>query len=89
MSNVSCQDVQRVLAEIGKRYAESVAEFYPKNNGKQPWGYLWAVTLPCEECHRRFPLTGSLLLRYALPAKVIQVRATASKWIVNTELSAL
>ena len=63
------QDVQRVLAEIGKRYEESVAEYYPKNNGKQPWGYLWAVTLPCEECHRRFPLTGSLLLRYPLPRK--------------------
>ena len=37
------------------------------HDGKQPWGYLWAVTLPCQECGRRFPLTGSLMLRHPLP----------------------
>ncbi len=62
-------DVERVLEEVGSRYARSMAEFYPQVNGKQPWGYLWAVTLPCQECGRRFPLTGSLVLRHPLPAK--------------------
>ncbi|MCZ7536065.1 MAG: DUF1156 domain-containing protein [Acidimicrobiia bacterium] len=62
-------DVARVLDEIGRRYEASMAEFYPKINGKQPWGYLWAVTLPCQECGRRFPVTGSLVLRHPLPAK--------------------
>ncbi len=62
-------DVERVLAEVGRRYEASMAEFYPKINGKQPWGYLWAVTLPCQECGRRFPVTGSLVLRHPLPAK--------------------
>ena len=62
-------DVEQVLDEVGRRYAASMAEFYPEVNGKQPWGYLWAVTLPCQECGRRFPVTGSLILRHPLPAK--------------------
>ena len=39
-------DVRLVLREIGKRYAECMAEVYPMVQGKQPWGYLWAITLP-------------------------------------------
>ena len=62
-------DVERVLDEVGRRYEASMAEFYPKVGGKQPWGYLWAVTLPCQECGRRFPVTGSLVLRHPLPVK--------------------
>lgn len=62
-------DVERVLDEVGRRYKASMAEFYPKVNERQPWGYLWAVTLPCQECGRRFPVTGSLALRHPLPAK--------------------
>src|SRR5262249_23758223 len=57
------EDISRVLNEIGARYNELMARFYPQVNGKQPWAYLWAVTLPCQECGHRFPLTGSLLLR--------------------------
>jgi putative DNA methylase len=62
-------DVERVLQEVGRRYDASMAAFYPKVGGKQPWGYLWAVTLPCQECGRRFPVTGSLVLRQPLPVK--------------------
>jgi putative DNA methylase len=62
-------DVRLVLDEIGKRYANQMAEVYPLVDGKQPWGYLWAVTLPCQECGLRFPLTGSLALRHPLPVK--------------------
>jgi putative DNA methylase len=62
-------DVGSVLEEVGRRHEASMAEFYPKVNGKQPWGYLWAVTLPCQECGRRFPVTGSLVLRHPLPVK--------------------
>ena len=46
------------------RYTASMAEFYPKHDGAYPWGYLWASTLPCEECGNRFPLVGELWLRY-------------------------
>lgn len=62
-------DTQGVLEEVGRRYEIGMTEFYPRVNGQQPWGYLWAVTLPCQECGRRFPLTGSLVLRHALPVK--------------------
>jgi putative DNA methylase len=59
-------DVKRVLDEVGQRYEASMADFYPRSNGVQPWGYLWAITLPCQECGRRFPVTGSLALRHPL-----------------------
>lgn len=62
-------DVKRVLDEVGRRYDASMAEFYPQFEGRQPWGYVWATSLPCQECSRRFPVTGSLLLRYPLPKK--------------------
>jgi len=62
-------DVRAVLDEVGSRYATAMADSYPKFGGRQPWGYLWAVTLPCEECGNRFPLTGSLVLRHPLPVK--------------------
>lgn len=57
------RDVRFVLALVGKRYSETMGEFYPIVNGKRPWGYVWAVTLPCVNCGNRFPLTGSLGLR--------------------------
>jgi putative DNA methylase len=57
-------DVRLILDEIGKRYADQMGEVYPMVDGKQPWGYLWAMTLPCQECGHRFPLTGSLVLRH-------------------------
>jgi putative DNA methylase len=56
-------DVRAVLGEIGRRSASSLADVYPEVNGLKPWGYLWAVTLPCQECGLRFPLVGSLTLR--------------------------
>jgi len=62
-------DVDRYLAEIGRRLEERLGAYYPKVNGRQPWGYLWAVTLPCQECGRRFPLTGLLLLRHPMPKR--------------------
>ncbi|TYB94052.1 DUF1156 domain-containing protein [Micromonospora sp. WP24] len=62
-------DVRAFLDEIGQRYEERMRDVYPAFEGRQPWGYIWAVTLPCQECERRFPLTGSLVLRHPLPAK--------------------
>jgi len=63
------RDVATVLDVIGDRYEQAMDDFYPRVNGKRPWGYLWAVTLPCQECGNRFPLTGSLVLRHPLPKK--------------------
>ena len=62
-------DVRRVLDEVGKRYWVAMQSVYPSVAGRQPWGYVWAVTLPCQECGLRFPLTGSLVLRHPLRSK--------------------
>ena len=69
------RDVKAVLEEVGRRHAESMQEFYPQVGGKQPWGYLWAVTLPCQECGRRFPLIGSFTLRMPSTKKATKKRA--------------
>jgi len=63
------RDVKFLLDLIGERYEQEMDTFYPVVNGKRPWGYLWSVTLPCQNCGRRFPLTGSLILRHPLPTK--------------------
>lgn len=56
-------DVEYILNMIGNRYEAEMDPFYPKVNGKRPWGYLWAITLPCVNCGNRFPLTSNLGLR--------------------------
>ena len=56
-------DVDTILKEVGRRWTSSLAPHYPMVDGKQPWGYLWAIAIPCQECGRRFPLVGSYALR--------------------------
>jgi adenine-specific DNA methylase len=59
------RDVRALLAEIGRRVMKAVESYYPRNpDGNFPWGYLWAITIPCDGCKRRFPLIGSLTLRH-------------------------
>ena len=62
------RDVHFVLDLVAERYAAAMDEFYPTLDGKRPWGYVWAVTLPCTNCGNRFPLTGNLALRGPKPA---------------------
>ena len=62
-------DVRFVLDLVGERYTAAMDDFYPVVDGKRPWGYVWAVTLPCGNCNRRFPLTGTLGLRRPNPKK--------------------
>lgn len=58
-------DIRRVLDEVGRRMTAAVEPYYPRNpDGAFPWGYLWAITVPCDGCRRRFPLVGSLTLRH-------------------------
>lgn len=59
------RDVEAVLDEVGRRWTASMRASYPGVGGRQPWGYLWAVTLPCQECGHRFPLVGAYELRKA------------------------
>ena len=65
------RDVRFVLDLVGDRYEASMEQFYPKVNGKRPWGYVWAITIPCTNCGNRFPITGSLKLRNAKERKGI------------------
>jgi putative DNA methylase len=58
------QDVAAVLDEVGNRYEQAMRPFYPKIGQRETWGSIWALTLPCQECNQRFPLVGSLILRY-------------------------
>ncbi len=62
-------DVGGLLGEVGRRYNAAMYDLYPEVEGKRPWGYLWAVTLPCQECGLRFPLSGNLVLRHPLAVK--------------------
>ncbi|MCU1612623.1 MAG: Adenine-specific methylase containing a Zn-ribbon-like protein [Frankiales bacterium] len=58
-------DVASLFAEVGRRAATEVAELYPVNSaGEHPWAYLWALSIPCDQCKRRFPLIGSMSLRH-------------------------
>jgi putative DNA methylase len=62
-------DVEAILARITERFETEMARYYPAINKTQPFGYLWSVTLPCQECGRRFPLVGSFELRKPSSAK--------------------
>ncbi len=82
-------DVARMLREVSTRYASAMRPYYPAAHGRQPWGYLWAVALPCQECGRHFPMTGSLALRPANPKKNdsgqsyrIDVDAASGTWSI-------
>lgn len=57
-------DVRAVLAEVDRHSTEAISKFYPRNDlGEFPWAYLWAITIVCDNCRRRFPLVGSMTLR--------------------------
>ena len=58
-------DVRLFHDEVDRLTTQTLAEHYPVNpDGRRPWGYLWTVTMPCDQCRRRFPLIGSLTLRH-------------------------
>jgi adenine-specific DNA methylase len=83
------RDVRALMAEIGRRVAETVTPYYSRNpNGEFPWGYLWAITIPCDGCKRRFPLIGSLVLRHPFlrtddPGQAFRVLAIGDEWTIE------
>lgn len=65
------RDLRVFLEKVGERTKDIAAAWYPANpDGSYPWGYLWAVSIPCDGCGRRFPLIGSLALRHPHVAKL-------------------
>lgn len=71
-AKLNIEDIDRLAAdarllheEIGRRTRDALDKLYPANpDGRQPWGYLWTVSIPCDQCRRRFPLIGSFILRH-------------------------
>jgi putative DNA methylase len=59
-------DVSFLVDLVAERFDVAVQDFYPSIDGQVPWGYLWSASLPCQECHRRYPLVGSLVLRHPI-----------------------
>ena len=63
-----------------------MAPYYPRNaQGEFPWAYLWAITVPCDGCKRKFPLLGSLLLRHPRgkgrdPGQSIRLKTKDGYW---------
>ena len=82
-------DVQVLLFEIGKRVAMSMEMYYPRDSeGRFPWAYVWAVTLPCDQCKRRFPLIGSLTLRHPYmstddPGQAMRLLTSGDRWYIE------
>jgi putative DNA methylase len=72
-------DASAFINEVGRRHSEAMAEFYPAVDGRRPWGYLWALTIPCRECGRTFPLIGSLELRKGTTKKSRSGRLTVDE----------
>ena len=80
------QDVEAVLNRIGRSLLDLTEPYYPKNpDGSYPWGYLWAVTIPCDGCGRRFPLVGSVVLRHPVerrndPGQWLRLKPTGNTY---------
>jgi len=70
------RDVDMVLSEIGVRHRTAMSGYYPQVDGRDAWGYLWAIAMPCFECSRHFPLVGQLELRK--PGKRKNSKATSA-----------
>jgi putative DNA methylase len=76
-------------AEIDRRVNQEVAPLYPPGpSGVAPWGYIWAVTIPCDGCTRRFPMIGSLALRHPYrrtddPGQAYRLVTGAHDWHVE------
>lgn len=83
------QDIGVMLAEVGARVARRVEAYYPRNrHGAFPSAYLWVITMPCDGCKRRFPLFGSLLLRYPYkkthdPGQSIRLHIVGDSWHIE------
>jgi len=82
-------DLAVFLAEVERRLQDAVESFYPRNpDGSFPWGYLWAISIPCDGCGRRFPLLGSLVLRHPYtktrdPGQALRLVLDGDDWHVE------
>lgn len=82
-------DIDFIHAEVQRRVADAMDPYYPDNaRGDKPWGYLWAATIPCNECGRWFPLYGSNVLRKPNrkgndPGQSFDLHTNGDSWAIN------
>jgi putative DNA methylase len=80
------RDLAIFLEVVGARIRGIAGPWYPANpDGSYPWGYLWAISIPCDGCGRRFPLIGSLALRHPHtssidPGQWLRLTADGDRW---------
>lgn len=85
------RDVRSVIAEVGRRTAHAVEEYYPRGtDGRFPWAYQWAITIPCDQCKRRFPLVGTMTLRFPYNrtndlGQSLQLTTEGNEWRAHIE----
>ncbi|MDQ6893720.1 MAG: DUF1156 domain-containing protein [Acidobacteriota bacterium] len=85
------RDLRLVFTEIARKVELRLSAWFPKNPaGSYPWGYLWAITIPCDSCRRRFPLVGETVLRHPYlstndPGQAFRIVADqkSGKWRVD------
>lgn len=83
------RDVRAVIREVGRRALADLAHLYPPSeDGRLPWAYLWAVTIPCDNCKHTTPLLGSLVLRHPYgrtgdEGQALRIRAQDGQWTVE------
>jgi adenine-specific DNA methylase len=87
------EDLEAFLKEVQRSAYERLRPYYPSVGGRCPWGYLWATSIPCQECGNRFPLIGSLLLRAPNPKKddvgqSLSLRGDLATGILTVEVQA-
>lgn len=84
-------DARRLHQEIHRRTQNALAQHYPTNpDGRRPWGYLWAISLPCDQCRRRFPLIGNFVLRHPYlrtgdRGQAMRLHVDGDRWYVTVE----
>jgi putative DNA methylase len=82
-------DLEVLFAEVGGRVRAELAPYYATNpDGSYPWGYLWAISIPCDGCGRRFPLVGSMVLRHPYtktsdPGQALHLDVDRDSWRVE------
>lgn len=79
-------EAEEFVARVGEKVRNLAAPYYPANpDGSYPWGYLWALAMPCDGCGRYFPLVGSMTLRHPYrktgdPGQALRIVRDGGRW---------
>lgn len=78
-------DVEYLHGYLQSEWSSVMSDYYPDTaQGDKPWGYLWAATIPCDECGRWFPMFGSNVLRKPLKndlGQSFEIECARDSWV--------